>query len=230
MIGDDIFASPTLVEKHLELHLERPDPTVAALGLTRWSDSGQTVTPFMRWMDSDGLQFQYGPLLRGETPPDFRHFYTSNLSVKTEILRQFPFDESFPHAAMEDLELACRIEARRGLELVFLPEAVAYHLHPTTFAQACNRMVCVGESTAHFEKMWPEKLPKGGGSVKRALRKIVLSAPFTLPLWVRLANLSLHIACPNRLMTFVLRCYFESGYNRPRSQRAPKEYRSRLPG
>jgi glycosyltransferase involved in cell wall biosynthesis len=215
MIGDDIFASPTLVEKHLEVHLARPDDSVAALGLTLWSDTGQTVTPFMRWMDHDGLQFQYGHLLNGGTP-DFRHFYTSNLSVKTRVVKLFPFDESFPHAAMEDIELACRIEARHGLELVFVHEAVGYHIHPTTFTQACRRMIRVGESAAHFEKMWPGKLSKPESSVKRALRRIVLCVPVTLPLWVRLADLSLKVACPNSLMNFVLECHFVTGYRRSR--------------
>jgi hypothetical protein len=42
-----------------------------------------------------------------------------------------------------------------------------------------------------------------------------------------LANLSLRVACPNRLMTFVLECHWESGYNRSRLQRRS---RSRLIG
>jgi GT2 family glycosyltransferase len=150
LIGDDIFASPALVAEHLQLHQKRPAESVAGLGLSRWSEKGQSVTPFMQWLDSDGVQFDYGPLLRGKSP-DWADFYTSNLSLKTKVLKEFPFDETFPYAAMEDMELACRIEARNGLEMVFLPEALAHHLHPTTFAQACRRMVMVGESTAHFD-------------------------------------------------------------------------------
>lgn len=225
MIGDDIFASPGFAEKHLELHRQRPEPAVAGLGLTRWSDIGQTVTPFMRWMDTDGMQFEYGRLLEGQKP-DWRHFYTSNLSVKTEVLKEFPFDESFP-AALEDIELGCRIEERHGLDLVFLPEALADHLHPKNYFQSCDRMIRVGEAAVYFDTIWPGKFPERGGSLKRALRKTVLVAPFALPLWVRLANLSLHIACPNPLMKFVLGCHFDSGYNRARLQRTSSP---RLPG
>jgi glycosyltransferase involved in cell wall biosynthesis len=213
MIGDDIFASPTFVEKHMQLHFQQPDPAVAGLGLTYWSETGQTVTPFMRWMDSDGLQFHYGQLLRGEQP-DWRHFYTSNLSVKTEILKRFPFDESFPYAAMEDIELACRIEAQYGLKIIFLPEALAYHFHPTTFMQACSRMVRIGESSAHFDKIWPGNIPRNHNPIKKALRNSVTLPPMALSLCTKLANWSLKLVCPNALMSFVLGCYFEMGYDR----------------
>jgi glycosyltransferase involved in cell wall biosynthesis len=219
LIGDDIFASPALVAEHLQLHLRRPAESVAGLGLTRWSEKGQSVTPFMQWLDSDGVQFDYGPLLRGKSP-DWADFYTSNLSLKTEVLKEFPFDETFPYAAMEDMELACRIEARSGLELVFLPEALAHHLHPTTFTQACRRMVMVGESTAHFDRLWPGKRRTKRNILRRPLQGILLSHPNAMPTWVKMADWSLKLACPNALMRYVLGCHFAMGYNR-QNQIAP---------
>jgi glycosyltransferase involved in cell wall biosynthesis len=214
MIGDDIFASPSLVAEHLQLHLKRPEEPVAALGLTRWSEKGQSVTPFMRWLDSgDGLQFHYDLLLRGKSP-DWGDFWTSNLSLKTRVLKEFPFDESFPHAAMEDIELACRIEARHGLKLIFLPEALGHHLHPTTFVQACRRMVKVGESTAHFDRLWPGKRRTKRNILKRPLQSILLAYPRAVPTWVKLADWSLNLACPNFLVRYVLSCHFAMGYNR----------------
>ncbi len=213
MIGDDIFASPKLVSEHIALHLQHPDPAVAGLGLTRWSEQGQTLTPFMKWLDTGGLQFHYGPLLRGERP-DWRHFYTSNLSVKTEVLRQCPFDESFPYAAMEDMELACRIEKKNGLEVIFLPQALAHHLHPTTFVQACQRMIRVGESTAHFDQIWPGRRKRDRSVMKRAMQKLLLSNPWAIPLSVKMGDWSLNLACPNYLASYVLSCHFAMGYDR----------------
>ncbi len=175
MIGDDIFASPTLVEKHLSLHRQYEDIRVAAVGLTRWSSQGQTVTPFMRWLDGD-LQFAY-PLLLSGTKPDWHHFWTSNLSVKTELLRRFPFNEIFPYAAMEDMELAYRIENSVGLELKFIPEATAEHLHPTTFRQSCARMVRVGYSTGLFWDLWPEQLPSGSRGMRHSIVEILAHSP-----------------------------------------------------
>jgi hypothetical protein len=214
MIGDDIFASPTLVAEHLQLHLKCPEEPVAGLGLTQWSEKGQSVTPFMRWLDrGDGLQFHYDLLLRGKSP-GWGEFWTSNLSLKTRVLKEFPFDESFPHAAMEDIELACRIEARHGLKLTFLPEALAHHFHPTTFVQACRRMVKVGESTAYFDRLWPGKRPTNRNILRGPLQSILLAYPRIVPTWVKLADWSLHLACPNFLVRYVLSCHFAMGYRR----------------
>jgi glycosyltransferase involved in cell wall biosynthesis len=213
MIGDDIFASPGLVAEHLKLHLDRPEESVAGLGLTLWSEVGQTVTPFMKWLDSDGLQFDYGSLLRGKKP-DWGNFWTSNISLKTRVLKEFPFDESFPHAAMEDIELACRIESRRGLDMVFLPEALAEHFHPTTFVQACRRMIKVGESTAYFDQLWPGKRRVTRNFLKGPLQRILLAFPRTVPIWVKLADWSIKLVCPNSLMRYVLSCHFALGYDK----------------
>jgi glycosyltransferase involved in cell wall biosynthesis len=213
LIGDDIIASPDLVEKHLHLHQQQPEHCVAGLGLTRWSEKHQEVTPFMEWLDSGGLQFNYGPLLCRKKA-DWRFFYTSNLSVKTELLRKFPFDESFPYAAMEDMDLACQIESNVGLKVVFLPDATAKHLHPTTFAQACRRMMHVGESTAYFDKKWPGKRKHNGSIFKQILESILIANAWALPIFVKMANWSLRFSCPNYLMRYVLGCCFQMGYSR----------------
>lgn len=68
MLGDDIFASPTLLEMHLQFHQHNPEIKVAGLGMIRWSASGQKVTRFMRWLDEADLQFSYPRLLAGAKP------------------------------------------------------------------------------------------------------------------------------------------------------------------
>lgn len=219
LIGDDIFPTPELTARHIELHEQRPELSVVGLGLTVWSDTGQEVTPFMRWLDRDGMQFNYGELLQG-VKPDWKHFYTSNLSVKTSLLRQYPFDESFPFAAMEDIEVACRIEVEHGLEMVFLPDAIAYHLHPTSFLQACRRMEKVGQSTAYFHELWPDRLPRHPNRLAFRLCNMLTRTPRAMPVLERIANESLKFACPNRLMNFVLACHFEQGYTRHIRQKA----------
>lgn len=211
MIGDDIFASPTLVSTHLELHRRRPEVQVAGLGLTCWSDSGQTVTKFMRWLE-DGIQFAYKDLLLG-VPPDRNHFYTSNLSLKTKLLQENAFNESFTRASMEDMELAYRLEMQYGLDLVFIPDALAHHLHPTSFRQACKRMTNVGVATRQFHAMWPNAAPPPRKSpVRRFLRKFSLGTPWLLPFITPIADILTRVWCPNPLMRYVLMSYFCAGY------------------
>lgn len=213
LIGDDIFVTPRFTAVHRELHAQRPEISVVGVGLTVWEEKQQRITPFMRWLDTHGMQFDYGKLLAG-AKPGWQHFYTSNLSFKTELLRQFPFDEAFPYAAMEDIEAACRIEANLGLDMVFLPDALASHLHPMTFRSACRRMEKIGESTAYFHTLWPEKLPHIQNPLAMRIRKLLERIPFAIPLAERIASASVHLACPNRLMSFFLSYHFDHGYER----------------
>lgn len=212
MIGDDILASPQMVQTHLQLHQRRPEVHIAGLGLTRWSDSGQTVTRFMRWLDASGLQFAYKDLLRG-TPPDWKHFYTSNLSLKTQFLRENPFDESFKTAAGEDIELGYRMHRKHGLEVVFLPDACAEHLHPTSFQQACRRMFNVGISTRRFHELWPDSVnPVRVSTVHNTARDTILRSRWLLSALTTVASALTTFWCPNPLMNSVLKVHFGRGY------------------
>lgn len=211
MIGDDIFASPEFVANHVRLHEEHPETGAAGLGLTRWSSDGQRLTPFMRWMDEGGLQFSYGELLAG-TRADWRHFYTSNLSLKTELLKANLFDERFRVYGMEDMELGYRLEQRAGLQMHFLPGAEAEHVHPTTFARCCRRMYAVGWSTQMFHRLWPEHAPGAGSRVRRAVREALLRVPWMLAPLTALTDKLTERWCPNPLMQPLLDWSFAAGY------------------
>jgi glycosyltransferase involved in cell wall biosynthesis len=210
-LGDDIFASPTLVEQHLRLHADNPELKVAALGLTRWSTSGQEVTPFMTWLDEANVQFAYPLLLAGEKP-DWCHFYTSNVSAKTELLKRFAFNEQFPYAAMEDSELAYRIKKHFGLEIHFIPDAVADHLHPTTFRHACRRMLRVGYSCGLFYDLWPEQRPLTKTGLRQNLAVFVARNPRLLRPMECMGHLLTRLVCPNPFMSYVLECHLEAGF------------------
>ncbi len=214
MIGDDIFASPEFVHSHLIAHEKKPQKQLAVVGLTRWSDSGQTVTPFMRWLEDSGVQFSYKDLLEG-AKPDWKHFYTSNLSVKTELLREFPFNESFRKAAAEDIELGYRIHRSCGLEVEFQPEALAHHLHPTDFRQACRRNITVGASMRLFDELWPDAWPANRSlfsPARRLVRDLFVKNPRLLQILTTLAETATSLHCPNPLMRNALICYYRLGY------------------
>jgi len=81
-------------------------------------------------------------------------------------------------------------------------------------------MVKVGESTAHFDRLWPGKRHTKRNILKRPLQSILLARPETIPAWIKLADWSLKLACPNVLMRYVLSCHFAMGYSR-RNQARP---------
>jgi glycosyltransferase involved in cell wall biosynthesis len=211
LIGDDIFPSPEFVERHLAFHREHPEKEVGAVGLTRWCEVGQKVTPFMRWLDRDGMQFAYGDLLRG-VQPDWRHFYTSNLSLKTRYLRENPFDERFQRAAMEDIELGYRLEQQAGLKMFFLPDAVAEHLHETNYVRSCRRMVQVGASAYVLGCVWPEFRRPTNGRLKQMALGIVTEPKVILPLLTGLTAVLNHVWLPNPLTKRVMEFHERLGY------------------
>jgi len=157
-LGDDIVASPTLLEEHLRWHKKHPENNVAVLGYVTWSPEIE-VTPFMRWLEEGGTQFRYREIVgRKEVPWEF--FYTSNISLKRDfLLENGLFDEDFPYAAHEDVELAYRLRDRK-LRILYNPRAIGYHHHPTTFEDACRRMVQVGESAVILCRKHPELAAK----------------------------------------------------------------------
>lgn len=128
--GDDIEPAPDLLEQHLRGHCEAADPDIAILGLTRWPES-DSVTATMRHVDGVGAQqFSYHWLENG-SEYDFRHFYTSNISVHRTLLDREPtgFSEAFPSAAFEDAEFAHRL-TEWGLKIRYRASALAFHHHP----------------------------------------------------------------------------------------------------
>jgi glycosyltransferase involved in cell wall biosynthesis len=214
-LGDDIFASPTLVASHMKLHQQYPALHVAALGLTKWSSTGQEITPFMRWLEESPVQFAYNDLLAG-VPPTWHHFYTSNVSAKTELLNRFPFSEAFPFAAVEDSELGYRLTKQSGLEIKFIPEALADHLHPTTFRQACARMVRVGYSARIFHRLWPEAKEMQSNGLNQKVKEAIAQHPWLVKLLTKSGDLCTRATCPNPLMRLALGCNYEVGYRSSR--------------
>lgn len=156
--GDDIEPADDLLLRHWQAHRSARDRQVAILGLTRWP-ADLPLTATMAHIDGVGAQqFNYGWLKAGRTY-DFRHFYTSNISVDRDRLRAAGgFCERFPSAAFEDAELAYRLSLR-GLRIVYHPEAVARHHHPYDAESFRRRQERCGAMAAVLKDLHPELAP-----------------------------------------------------------------------
>ena len=154
--GDDIEPHPRQVWEHILEHDRRGDPRAAILGLTRWPD-GVHLTSTMRHIDGPGAQqFSY----RSFTPGgeyDFRHFYTSNVSLSRSLLAEEPegFSTAFRWAAFEDAEFAYRL-SRRGMRIFFQPAAVAWHHHPYDARTFFVRQLRCGEMADVLVRSHPQ--------------------------------------------------------------------------
>lgn len=184
-VDDDVVASPTLLRTHADLHAAAGAgaETFAVLGRVDWHPSLE-VTPFMRWIDTSGLQFAYDTwLVEGPVEVPAAAFYTANLSMPRRlVLDAGGFDERFPFPAYEDLELATRLTAA-GLRMDYRPAALAYHLRAIDLATFVARMRKVGESAELMRTISPgfdiddralREQPRGLGRRTVAAAKAVL--------------------------------------------------------
>ena len=155
-LDDDVVAPPTLLRSHVALHDDAADPLLCFLGRVEWHPSLE-VTPFMRWLDTSGLQFAYDTwLTEGPVDPPYAAFYTANLSMHRELLLDVGgFDERFPYPAYEDMELAFRLTAR-GLRMEYRPAALAWHSRAIDLATFRRRMASVARSAVLLRRAAPD--------------------------------------------------------------------------
>jgi len=154
--GDDIEPHPSLVSEHVREHHRRGDPRIAVLGLTRWPE-GEDLTSTMRHIDGPGAQqFSYAVFTDG-AEYDFRHFYTSNVSVRCDLLRSEAggFSSDFPAAAFEDAEFAYRL-SMRGMRIVYRASALAWHHHRYDARRFFERQLKCGEMADVFVRTHPQ--------------------------------------------------------------------------
>lgn len=153
-IGDDIIATPTLLEKHTETHVKYRDQNIAVLGFTTWSPEIKK-TLLMNYLEESGAQFGYASIQDRYNVP-YKYFYTSNISLKRQfLLENGLFDEDFPYAAWEDIELGFRL-TKNGLRLILHPEAVGYHYHAVRKKDVKRRFELSGEAASILYRKHPE--------------------------------------------------------------------------
>lgn len=155
-IGDDSMADKDLLEEHYIWNTQKyPRENVAILGHNEWSPEIK-VTPFMKWIDKTGLQFSYNKFI-DENSPDPEQLWTCNISLKKSFLEKYgKFDEDFPYAAWEDVELGWRL-SKHNFQIKYNKYAIVYHDHPTSVESIKRRMFRHGFSQMILaEKMGKE--------------------------------------------------------------------------
>jgi glycosyltransferase involved in cell wall biosynthesis len=150
-IGDDIFPSKDLIEQHI--NSLKVNPEAAVLGFVDWSRE-QEVTDFMNYVAPNGFQFRYNTI-KDPYDCDFKHFYTSNISLAKDWLMEESFDEDFPYGALEDTELSYRLK-KKGLRIIFNDKAIGHHFHPMTVESFCQKMKLIGISAKILIKKQPK--------------------------------------------------------------------------
>ncbi len=189
-INDDTRpASPQLLEQHLRF--AETCPNCAILGKLAWAPETPNPMLFGRWMRRAAFDVGYDGLQAGDLLP-FGKFCTANVLVPRHFLQTCLFDEGFPFAAYEDIELGYRLAAQ-GRRLCYNPDACVYHCHAYTPEMVIRRQEAAGASFAYLLKIHPE--------LSRAYRpKLSRGAARLLRLFVRSPFLAL---CPPDLRLYL---------------------------
>lgn len=154
-INDDTIAHPDLIKKHLEFHQRHPNEKFGLLGYVTWHPE-LTVTPFMYWLEHGGPYFSFSEIEGKEA--GWERFWTCNISLKKKfLLENGLFDEEFPTAAWEDVELGYRL-GKAGLQLLYDKKAIGYHYHLTNIHSIKNKMLANGRSALLLKKKMPQNL------------------------------------------------------------------------
>jgi glycosyltransferase involved in cell wall biosynthesis len=159
-LGDDTVPEEGWLAAHHHARTTRAEggagEELAVLGYTAWHPR-MRLDPFLDYINEHGLQFGYALIEDPENVP-FNFFYTSNISLSLDYLRQESFDLRFPYPAWEDIELSYRLR-KRGLRLVYEPSARVAHDHPTTLGRFMERQEKAGYSAVLFHLLHPELGP-----------------------------------------------------------------------
>jgi glycosyltransferase involved in cell wall biosynthesis len=150
--GDDTILHERCLYYHF-LRQKENDFSCAIIGRIFWHSSIK-VTYFMDYINEWGLQFGFQLIEDPENVP-FNFFYTSNISIPKKFLKKEKFDETFPYAAWEDIELSYRLN-KAGLRLKYRNDAIVYHKHPTNIKKFLERQYKSGISASIFYKKHPE--------------------------------------------------------------------------
>src|SRR5205823_2336643 len=155
MLGDDIFPNPQLVNQHFELSRQVGHET-AMLGDIKWHPELKLNYLMTHITEVGHEQFSLNAFQPGQYL-DFSNFYTSNISIDRQLLlsERVLFDERFYTYGFEDVELGYRL-SKKGLKILFGPEAWASHYHSYTIDGFCKRQTSAGEMAVVFVRLHPE--------------------------------------------------------------------------
>lgn len=154
--GDDIFPEPDFINRHYENYLKFGDK-VCTLGRIEWHKD-VPMNHLMYHITNVGCeQFGFAGLIPYALT-DFRHFYTSNISVSKKELDGLDkyFDLTFDKYGFEDIELGYRLFQNKVM-IYYDPDLIAYHHHIyDDVDKFCNRQMSAGDQMVVFTKLHNE--------------------------------------------------------------------------
>ncbi len=157
-LGDDTIPHKDWLKRILIFHSEHSEKNIAFLGKVLWMPP-LDQDPLHQWLLNHG-QFAFQSIEKNG--PTWRHFYTSNISVKKELVGSDEFSQQFSGWGFEDAEFGYRL-AHKGMKIVYDAQSEVFHDHPQSFEKFLDHTRKARENACIFESLHPEVrlLPRG---------------------------------------------------------------------
>ena len=166
-LGDDTYPDKNLLNEHLYSYEKGAD---MVLGFVTWFPS-LNITNFMNLIAPYGPQFNFN--IKDVHNVDYKHFYTSNISIPRDFLIDDNFNEIFEDCNIEDIELGYRLLNIKRNKLFFNKNAIVYHNHVQDIDKYFTRQKIMGRNKKLFIELHPE-LRKNLWNKKILLRLIMI--------------------------------------------------------
>lgn len=174
-LGDDTIPQPDWLQRVSDFHLAHPEREAALLGLISWTKE-LVCDSFHQWLENNA-QFAFSSIRKNGA--DWRHFYTSNISVKQELIGDERFSDRFVGWGFEDTEFGYRL-FQKGMKISFDPECEVLHDHKQEEDRVWEQTRNARKNAVIFEKLHPEVsiLPREG---KRMVLQCLILFSYLIP-------------------------------------------------
>lgn len=157
-MNDDTWVEKDFVKIHLDFHRQHKDEE-ALIGPMK-SESVPETDFVNRWLNENGkVNFNYLGFDKRYGRVDWFFWWTCNLSIKSDFMKKnkLRFDETFPTAAWEDIELGWRCK-KAGLKLYLDPKLAAWHHHWFDMASLRGRFYSHGRGMYYLQGKLPRNM------------------------------------------------------------------------
>lgn len=107
-IGDDTIPQKNWLQKIVDFHQKFPDEKRGLLGKISWTTELQN-DDFHQFLEN-GAQFNFSQIRKKGAA--WKHFYTSNISIKKSLIGEERFSDKFNGWGFEDIEFGYRLEKK----------------------------------------------------------------------------------------------------------------------
>jgi GT2 family glycosyltransferase len=135
-LDSDMLAHKNLIKEHIMIYKKYKTKNIAVIGLELRINNLSILKDFndyLNFINNIYLNYPKSRLNLKKREISWYKFLTGNLSsFKENFIKTGLFDSNFKTYGFEDLELGYRFY-KLGLNLIFNPLSVCYHLHPLNF-------------------------------------------------------------------------------------------------